>query len=394
MTDRQPVAIFRDLLLPASETFIRTQGESLSNFVPHYFGSRRERGIDLPEDRVHLLNRGGILGKAEEAAFKLLGYSPTFQKKVAAIRPVLVHAHFGSGGALILPTARRSALPLIVTFHGSDAAMSDYWSSKSHYSQARYVRRRSELIEYGALFLAVSNFVKQKLLASGFPDRKVFVHYIGVDLDLFRYIGSSRERPLVLFVGRLEPSKGCDYLVRAMASVQQRLPAAELVVIGDGPQRASLERLAAEVGCKCQYLGSQTHDQVRRWLERAKVFSVPSVTEPSGISEGFGLVFAEAQAMGVPVVSFQTGGIPEAVENGITGFLGRERDWEFLACHIQLLLENQGLNGRLSSAAVSRARSKFNLANQTKLLEDVYRQVNEIASGARNPVETREITLT
>lgn len=383
----KPVIVFRDILLPMSETFIRSQGESLREFEAHYLGSRRNDGLELPCKRVHVLNERGAYGRAQEAAFKLFGYAPKLQKKIAAIRPLLVHAHFGSGGALALPLAKRARLPLIVTFHGSDAAMKDEWSSKSHYSQSLYVRRRPELIEYGTLFLAVSNFVKRKLLACGFPDAKVQVHYIGVDLDFFQCRCESLRRQLVLFVGRLERNKGGDYLIRAMARVQMHLPSAELVIIGEGPERASLERMASETGCRCRFLGPQKPEVVRDWLQRAQVFSVPSVTEPSGISEGFGLVFAEAQAMGVPVVSFRTGGIPEAVEDGVTGFLGTERDWEYLAYSIQLLLENEELRQRFSDSAASFVKARFNLAKQAALLEHIYTQVSNGRNSIRQPEE-------
>jgi colanic acid/amylovoran biosynthesis glycosyltransferase len=135
------------------------------------------------------------------------------------------------------------------------------------------------------------------------------------------------------------------------------------------------------------FAGQQKPEVVRDWLQVAQVFSVPSVTVESGISEGFGLVFAEAQAMGVPVVSFRTGGIPEAVEDGTTGFLGNERDWEFLAHHIKLLLEDSELRKGFSIAAVSRAKEHFDLARQTAALEDFYRQVGNLQTCTHRPQE-------
>ncbi len=111
------------------------------------------------------------------------------------------------------------------------------------------------------------------------------------------------------------------------------------------------------------------------WLNRASVFSVPSITVESGASEGFGLVFAEAQSMGVPVASFATGGIPEAVENGRTGLLCRERDVDSLAANIGRLLTNRSMWQKFSAAAEAHVRNRFNLQTQTSLLEDWYEEV-------------------
>jgi glycosyltransferase involved in cell wall biosynthesis len=89
------------------------------------------------------------------------------------------------------------------------------------------------------------------------------------------------------------------------------------------------------------------------------------------------MVFAEAQAMGLPVASFRSGGIPEAVDHGKTGLLAKERDWRSLAENIMALLRNEDYWKRTSEAGPVRARKYFNLSVQTKKLEDIYRKVIE-----------------
>ncbi len=110
-------------------------------------------------------------------------------------------------------------------------------------------------------------------------------------------------------------------------------------------------------------------------MNRARVFCVPSVTVDSGASEGFGMVFAEAQAMGLPVASFETGGIPEAVVHGETGLLARERDTAGLAQNIIALLSDRAMWERFSDAGRRRARELFDIRRQTAALEDIYRAV-------------------
>jgi colanic acid/amylovoran biosynthesis glycosyltransferase len=174
------------------------------------------------------------------------------------------------------------------------------------------------------------------------------------------------------FVGRLVPKKGCQYLIRAMAEVQKVIPDAALVVIGDGPLRKELELQGAAVLKKIEFLGVRGPSVVRDWMNRAALFSTPSVVAESGDAEGFGMVFAEAQAMGLPVVSFASGGIPEVVADKQTGFLVPECDWQALASRLLLLLGNRTLWTRFSVAGRLRARSLFDVRRQAAALEGIY----------------------
>lgn len=160
-----------------------------------------------------------------------------------------------------------------------------------------------------------------------------------------------------------------------MSKVQAIRPEVELVVIGNGPLRSALEQLAGELLCRYRFLGTQSPESVQAWMNRAQVFSVPSITAKSGDAEGFGIVFAEAQAMGLPVVSFASGGVVEAVAHGETGFLATERDWEALAKHIIYLLKDETLRQQFSQKGQERVRTLFNLHNQTRVLEDIYDSV-------------------
>jgi glycosyltransferase involved in cell wall biosynthesis len=107
-------------------------------------------------------------------------------------------------------------------------------------------------------------------------------------------------------------------------------------------------------------------------MARASIFCVPSVVASSGDAEGFGIVFIEAQAMGLPVVSTRSGGIPEAVEDGETGLLVMQNDPDRLAQAICRLLQDGNLWQRFSAAGRKRVVRQFNLAQQTRRLEDLF----------------------
>jgi colanic acid/amylovoran biosynthesis glycosyltransferase len=373
--EKPKVVIFSDHLLYPSETFIRAQGEALSEFGAIYAGSRRVQGLNLPADRTFTINRGTLGGKLEEVSFKLLGIAPTLCRQLRLLNPILIHAHHGANGLRALPLAKNLDVPLIVTFHGSDATATDLRHQKPHFGHRRYLKNKGSLQKRGALFLAVSDFIRKKLLQQGFPEDRVVLHYTGVNTNLFSP-ASTETTPTILFVGRMVKRKGAEFVIKATAEVQRQMPGVNLVLIGDGPLRADLERQARETLSMYQFLGVQNHDEVRKWMNRASVFCAPSVKVASGEEEAFGMVYAEAQAVAKPVVAFNSGGISEVVCNGTTGFLAAERDWQGLAGHLLLLLQHADLRKQFGSAGRARVLQHFDLAKRTRLLEEIYTSVS------------------
>jgi glycosyltransferase involved in cell wall biosynthesis len=282
--------------------------------------------------------------------------------------------------------AEQLGVPLVTALHGFDVTMSDKALGATRLGR-EYVRGRAALQKKGALFLSCSAYVRRRGLEIGYPAERTIVHSIGVDVERFRPplispLVRQREK-IVLFVGRLVEKKGCASLIEAMAEVQRREPAAELVVIGSGPLRAEYGARCAALGLRCRFLGTQPPSVVLHWMARAAIFCVPSVVAASGDAEGFGIVFIEAQAMGLPVVSTLSGGIPEAVKHGETGLLVRERDPQALAESILQLLQDDQLWQRYSIAGRRHVVEHFNLTQQTGRLEEIFAQ---LLAGAYQPV--------
>lgn len=365
MSSPRPILVYRGTLLQPSETFIQCQAESLKRFRPIYICARTTNGLRIPPACVHALCSSGSKSRMERLRFKLLGPTRLQLRALAKYHPALCHAHFAPDASEAIALSRALEVPLVVSLHGYDVTSLD-----SHLPWL-YRLRRNLLHATAARFLCVSNFIRNQALAKGFPPEKTIVHYTGVDTDFFSSDPTIPRCPIVLFVGRLVPGKGCEYLVRAMAQVQSVRPETRLVVIGDGPQRRQLEQQAAATLQGYEFLGVQAPAVVRDWMNRAKVFSSPCFITSSS-QEGFGMTFVEAQAMGLPVVSCRVGGIPEAVLDGNTGFLTPERDAHALAEKLLLLLHDQTLWARFSRAGRDHVSKNFNLTTQADALEHIY----------------------
>jgi glycosyltransferase involved in cell wall biosynthesis len=369
------VIVYCDHLLYASETFIKAQATALTQYRAEYAGLRRVSGLDLANGSTHVINQGGMMGHSAELMFKVWRQLPgKFVAGLKALCPALIHAHFGADGYRALTLSAKLGVPLIVTYHGSDATVLNLKHAKTPFGHRQYLRNREIVKERVSRMIAVSQFVRAKLLDQGFPEDKVTLHYIGVDAELFRPVRYSGPRH-VLFVGRLVERKGLEYLIRGMECVQNQFPEVELVVIGDGPLRSSLEAQAHSSLRRYRFMGVQPPDVVREQMVRSSVFAGPSVKIASGEEEAFGMVFAEAQSMEVPVVSFASGGIGEAVEHRRTGLLAPERDWRTLGRYIAELIKDEPMRQTMGRAGRQRVLSLFHLKKQTLILEDIYSSV-------------------
>jgi colanic acid/amylovoran biosynthesis glycosyltransferase len=356
------VLVFKETLLQPSETFILAQMGALRNHVPILAGlERAEPSLPLQQEPLLLSDRGPWISDVRAKLYRRTGIAPLFHHQAKSLLPELVHAHFASGGRTALPLARALGVPLVVTLHGSDVTV-----------RGQQPDRYRRLGKEASLFICVSEFIRDRALEAGFPSHKLLVHYIGIDLALFSPSTSPGASQGVLFVGRLVEKKGGEYLVRAMQLVQRAHPLCELTVIGDGPQRHSLETLARDLKVRCQFRGTQPATIIRDALQKARIFCVPSLTAGDGDSEGLGMVFAEAEAMGVPVVSTMHGGIPEVVAHGLTGLLTPERDYQAIANALSGLLVDDDLWQQFHHAAPKHIERRFDLKTQTALLEDIY----------------------
>jgi len=357
---RPAVAVFRAPLFNPSETFVRSHLAALRRYRPVAVGLVAKGETDFPRF---------LLSPGERLALTLLGRADRAAARLRAQAPALVHAHFGTDGLLALPLAERLRVPLVTTLHGHELSRTRARKLASgRLSWMRYALLERRLIERGGLFLAVSEAIRGRALAAGYPDARVITHLNGVDTDFFRPSGAPPEPGLILHVGRLVEKKGTAALVQAAA----RTEGAKLVVVGDGPLRPSLERQARGLGLDARFTGALPPAEVLGWMQRAWVLAAPSVTAGDGDAEGLPTVLCEAAAAGLPVVATRHSGIPEAVSEGETGLLSPEGDVGVLARNLSLLLSSPRMRESFAAAARLRALDRFDLARQTERLEGYY----------------------
>lgn len=363
---RRRVAIFRMRLFQPSETFVATEAMNLERYEPCFVGFERAQQIDV--GRPVLLASG--------PAPKLLttaGFASPFSG-LEALGPSLVHAHFAVDGRFAVPIVRKLGLPLVVTLHGYDVQIADRAILMSgKYAEMAAVVGRSGLIKRASAFLCVSEAIKRRAIAKGFPEEKLVVHYLGVNTTALQPV-PTEEPGLIVQVGRLVEKKGVRYLLEAMQTLKAREVDARAVIIGGGEQLEALAALARSLGVddRVSFKGATPHAETLDWMRRAAVIAAPSVTAANGDAEGLPIVVLEAGALGKPLIGFASSGIPEAVDSGRTGMLVPEREAGQLAAALETVLTNEALRRAQGEAARAAIVANFDIHVSTRRLERLY----------------------
>jgi phosphatidyl-myo-inositol dimannoside synthase len=255
-------------------------------------------------------------------------------------------------------------IPYFVSAHGTEV-FKDFATLRNSVRTvlARGLKRR--VFQQAEKVFPVSAYTGRGVLAeTGAEEDRVVVVHNGVNPAIFRKTGVSpaeeaRWRPrgerLLLTVTRLYPYKGVDRMLEALPAIAQAVPGVKYLVVGEGPDLPRLEQLATRLGLqeRVSFLGRRTVAEIVSLYNLADLFVLLTREEPPDV-EGFGLVFLEAAACGLPSVGGRSGGIPEAIEEGHTGWLVDPCDPEAIAATITELL---GSPERLRRASESCLRT-------------------------------------
>ena len=277
----------------------------------------------------------------------------------------LVHAHwwFPAG---VQAVAARTGLPLVTTLHGTDVRL-----ARSR-PAARAVCAR--VLRSSAQVTAVSGWLAGQ--AAGFAPAlagRVAVAPMPVDDRAFSPGPAGRPRDELLFVGRLDRQKGADVALHALARLSGPAAALPLRVVGTGPEEAALRRLAGDLGVadRVRWDGQVPQAELADRYRRAAVLVVP------GRDEGLGLVAAEGQLCGAPVVAAASGGLLDVVADGHTGRTFPPGRPDALARTVEAVLADADATARLVAAARERAAARFGTTGAARAYAAVYAEALE-----------------
>jgi len=297
------------------------------------------------------------------ARFTMLGFlGAEFRSAVRARRemhPDIVHAHWWFPSGLVGTwLSKLSHTPLVTTLHGSDVRIARGVAMSR--PAFRHVLQNSSAVTAVSRWLAHE---AQSLVSA--PSATVAPMPVAVELFS---PGGARQDNALLFVGRLTKQKGVDLLLQTLTQLPARL---SLDVVGDGVERAALEKLANDLGLasRVRWHGSLPQDALVGFYRSATAVIVPSA------DEGLGLVAVEAMLCETPVVAFESGGLPDVVQHDRTGLLVRERSSEALAEAIKGLLSREDRGRALGGAGRMHALATFAPESVARRYMDIYRAV-------------------
>jgi glycosyltransferase involved in cell wall biosynthesis len=345
----------------------------LERVVQSLAGHARARGLGVD---ILCAVRGGPVADEIEAAgtpvrvLGVTGYRPRDILKVARVfeelRPDVVHSHGHFAGVLGRVAAWWAGVPIAVHhLHTTDSTLRG-----RHRRLERFLARLSHRVI--CCSRAVADHAHRDL---GIPETVLLVVPNGIDPPPAVGRGEALERlgrpaqPIIGCVGSLTPHKGQAVLLRAVQQLSHDRPLPTVVLVGDGPERASLESLATQGTGAVNVLFLGERRDARSLLPAFDILAVPSIGR-----EGFGLSALEAMDAGVPVIASRLGGLPEVVDDGRTGVLVPPGEPAALAAALASLLEHPERQRTLGAEGKRRVSERFRAARQAEQIENLYEE--------------------
>lgn len=289
-------------------------------------------------------------------------------RKLYLATPIdLIHAHAAlpCGHAAVL-LSRELGVPYVVTVHGLDAFFTNQskgWAGTLCHRAAQHVYKRARRV------ICISERVQDAVLA-GAPKAQCAVVYNGVNVDLFSRSSAPADPATILSVGNLIASKGHELLLRSIASLRSAHTGVRCEIIGEGPEREPLKKLAEQLGISdvVTFLGRGNRSSVADAMRRCTLFALPSSYE------GLGCVYLEAMACGKPIIGCRGQGIEEIVQHGRNGLLVNPGNVEELTAAISLLLQRPRIREELGMAAYETIHFSLTIQQQAQELLRIYQE--------------------
>jgi len=379
--DSRPViACYCATFLKPEMLHIYRQITALERCVPVVITQKREQAGKYPFESIYIIPKPAT-HFLRRFWFRQLRDAPwqISDRELRALQSILsetdarlLHIYFGQIAVHLLPLIRAWKRPSIVSFHGADVLVD---MNKSAYREAT-----SQMLNAVKLVLVRSESLRRAIIQLGCDEKKIEIQRTGIPLDEFpfreRDFSSRSEGSDWRFVqaGRLIEKKGLPVTLRAFAVFLGQHPNATLTIAGEGPLFGQLQNLARELNIEgnVSFTGFISQEQLRVIYYASHIFLHPSQTGRDGNQEGIPNSMLEAMASGLPVFATQHGGIPEAIENGVSGELVAERDHEKLATALLDAVKNPVFLSRIARNGAQVIRKNFDLNSQARRLEDIY----------------------
>ncbi|MBN1222137.1 MAG: glycosyltransferase [Candidatus Aminicenantes bacterium] len=366
MCGKTPISVFIGSYLSYSETFIYDQLKFQSKFHSQVLAYRENKArSQFPYNHVTILN------PAEGLCYYISGNSPTFLRSIESHKSQLLHAHFGTNGAYAAGFARRLHLPLVVSFHGHDAAglaPENRWALRYF----RYHLKAGQMIETTCSFLPASKDLADDLIRKyHVPADKVSVHRLGIDLNQFSYVARPERVPSILMVGRFVEKKGFEYGLLAFAKLFEESRNLRLSIVGSGKFLSKYRRIVKEynLGNSVSFLGVLNPGELESVMQGHDILLAPSVTAKNGDKESGLLVLKEAAATGMATIGTIHGGIPEIIQHAKTGYLVQEKNVDEMYRYLKILVNDFNLRVELGKKARAFVATHYDARKQNALLE-------------------------
>lgn len=383
------VACYCATFLKPEMLHIYRQITSLRRVAPFVIAEKREEAGRFPFEPVAVVGKPAThfarrfwFREVRDAPWQI---SPAQVRKLTRIltkaKAELLHVYFGHIAVHLLPLIRAWGKPTVVSFHGADVMVD--------LDKPAFRNATQEMLDTVQLVLVRSESLGRALLNLGCPAGKIRLQQTGIPVDEIPF--RDREWPAggewkFVQACRLIEKKGLRASLRAFAQFAGHHPAATFTIAGEGPLRNELGRLSAELGVadKVFFPGFVSQNQLRELFYHSHIFLHPSEVGADGNQEGVPNSMLEAMASGLPVFATEHGGIPDAIENGRSGILVRERDAEGLALALLERTANPEGLAAIARNGAETVRRKFQQSAQTRILEDYYFEAMRLPAPGAN----------
>lgn len=281
----------------------------------------------------------------------------------------LLHIFFGHIAVHLLPLIAAWPKPSVASFHGADVLVD--------MEKPAYRRATKQMLEAVRRVFVRSESLRQAVLDLGCAEEKIDLVRTGIPLEEFpfrdRDFSTNGEWRLVQ-AGRLIEKKGLVTTLHAFTRFLREHPKATLTIAGEGPMRAELQQLISKlrIDDRVTLAGFLSQEKLRETFYASHIFLHPSETGGDGNQEGIPNSMLEAMATGLPAFATTHGGIPEAIQNGVSGILIPERDHAALASALLAAVNDRNVLLRLGRSGSDVVREKFDRRKQAQRLEQIY----------------------